>query len=219
MLRLIGIATVLLFAPILARSGEVLDRLAVTVNAHVLLESDIDEELRYECFAAKRPITERSSEQRNAAIGRLIDQELLRSQMRSSDFKAVSVDEVMKALALFRSEYGTSDSWSAALATYELNESKIRSRIETELNQLRLIDLRLRPGIQIDSEAVKTYYEQQFLPKLAAGQHATLQEASAGIRELLVQQHINESLEPWLQSLRAQAKIHRFDDAPGDDPK
>jgi len=48
------------------------------------------------------------------------------------------------------------------------------------------------------------------LPKLPPGQHLSLQEATPTIRELLVQQKMNDSLESWLEALRSQAKIQRF---------
>jgi hypothetical protein len=210
------IAVLVLSAPMLAGSGEVLDRLAATVNGHALLQSDVEEELRYEFFAARRPLSERSPADLKGALDRLIDQDLLREQMQSADFKTVRSEEVTKAFETFKSDYGAGASWPAALAAYGISEGTIRSHVEAELNQLRLIDLRLRPEIQIDPESVRTYYEKQLLPKLPPGQHPSLQEATPNIRELLVQQKMNESLDSWLEALRSQAQIERFGEAAGD---
>jgi hypothetical protein len=209
MLRIL-IAAFVLLAPTVARCGEVLDRMAATVNGRALLESDIEDELRYEFFAAKRPLSEASAEDRNGALDRLIDQELLREQMGSKDFKPVAMEDLTKALQSFKSEYGPASSWATALREYDVTEVAVKDHIETELNQLRLIDLRLRPTIQIDAESVREYYQQQLLPKLSPGQHLSLQEATPTIRELLVQQKMNDSLESWLEALRSQAKIKRF---------
>lgn len=216
MLRIL-IAAFVLLAPTVARCGEVLDRMAATVNGHPLLQSDIEDELRYEFFAAKRPLSEASTEDRNGALDRLIDQELLREQMGSKDFKPVAIEDLTKALQSFKSEYGPASSWATALREYDVTEIDVEHHIETELNQLRLIDLRLRPTIQIDADSIRTYYQQQLLPKLPPGQHLSLQDATPTIRELLVQQKMNESLESWLEALRSQAKIQRF--ATGDQPK
>lgn len=216
MFRII-IAVVVLLAPGLARCGEVLDRIAATVDGHALLQSDVGEELRYEFFAAKRPLSEASAEDQKAALDRLVDQELLREQMHSKDFQPVAVEEVSKAFETFKSDYGAGSTWTAALTHYDVTEADIRGHIETELNQMRLIDLRLRPTIQIDAASIRSYYEQQLLPKLPPGQHLSLQEATPIIRELLAQQKINDSLGSWLESLRSQAKIQRF--AAGDQAK
>lgn len=216
MFRLI-IAAFVLLTPSMARSGEVLDRMAATVNGHALLQSDVEGELRYEFFAAKRPLSEASAEDSNAALDRLVDQELLREQMHAKDFQPVAAEEVAKAFQTFKADYGEGSAWTAALTFYDLTEPDIRGHIETELNQLRLIDLRLRPTIQIDADSIRNYYQQQLLPRLPPGQHLSLQEATPTIRELLIQQKINDSLNSWLQGLRSQAKIKRF--AAGDQAK
>jgi hypothetical protein len=69
----------------------------------------------------------------------------------------------------------------------------------------------LRPSIQVDAESVRNYYEQQVLPKLPPGQHPGLQESTPTIRELLIQQAMNESLNSWLEALRTGARIRIFD--------
>lgn len=204
------IAAFVLLAPGLAGCGEVLDRMAATVNGRPLLQSDVEDELRYEFFASKRPLSEASAEDQKVALDRLVDQELLREQMHSKDFQPVATEEITKAFEAFKSDYGASPEWTAALTHYDVTESDIRSHIETELNQLRLIDLRLRPTVQVDTDSIRNYYQQQLLPKLPPGQHLSLQEATPTIRELLIQQKINDSLESWLESLRSQAKIKRF---------
>ena len=211
------IAAFVLLAPGLAGCGEVLARMAATVNGRALLQSDINGEVRYEFFAAKRPLSEASAEDRKSALDRLVDQELLREQMHSKDFQPVATEEVSKAFETFKSDYGASPEWTAALTHYDVTEAEIRTHIETELNQLRLIDLRLRPTVQVDADSIRSYYQQQLLPKLPPGQHLSLQEATPTIRELLIQQKINDSLESWLESLRSQANIKRF--ATGDQGK
>ncbi len=215
MMRQFLTAALVLTAPMAAHSGEILDRLAATVNGHAVLQSDVDEELRYECFAAKRPLSQITAEDRQAALNRLIDQELLSQQMNSRDFTPTKPEEVEKALHSFQASANEGAEWAAALASYGISESTIRSHVETELNQLRLIDLRLRPSIQIDSDSITTYYQKELLPKLSPGPHSSLQDSTPGIRELLTQQKMNESLESWLEALRSQAQIRRFDNAEG----
>jgi len=213
-----SILAVLLLALPTVRAGEILDRLAATVNGHALLQSDVDEEVRYEFFASKKPLQDLTPRDRTAALDRLIDQELLREQMHSADFTSVKREETDKALETLKAEYANTnkdESWTGALATYGISESIVRSHIETELNQLHLIELRLRPSIQVDSETVNAYYREQVLPKLPPGQHTSLEEAAPTIREILLQQKMNESLESWLQALRSQAQIQRVDAATG----
>jgi len=51
------------------------------------------------------------------------------------------------------------------------------------------------------------YYKKELLPKMPKGQQLSLAEASPKIRELLIQQKMNELLSSWLDSLRSQAQI------------
>lgn len=192
--------------------GETLDRVVAVVNGHALLASDWDEELRYECFMSGRSLHDVAPEDRDKALGRLIDQELLHEQM-SSNFKPASDDEINKELTSLEADYASNHdarSWSAALATYGITQATVRERVALELNQLRLVDARLRPSIQIDAAAVERYYKEQIVPKISGGQQISLQQAEPKIREILLQQKMNELLDSWLESLRSQARIQSF---------
>jgi hypothetical protein len=193
-------------------AGEVLDRVLVKVNDHVLLQSDLEDEVRYECLIAHRSLQEVTPGDRKAALDRLIDQELLRQQMRVGEIKSAGPEEVEKQLAEMRTDYAqnhTQESWNAALSRYNISEDGARAHIRMELDQLRLVDARLRPSIQIDAADVENYYKQQLLPELvrSGAQQVTLAEATGKIRELLTQQKMNQSLSSWLEALHSQAQI------------
>jgi hypothetical protein len=165
---------------------------------------------------SSRPLAEVTSRDRKAALDRLIDQELLREQIRSSDFKPVSAEEIEKQVDSLKAEYARGDesSWSSVLARYGLTEAVARDRISVELNQLRLVDTHLRPLVQIDAAEIETYYKEQIVPKFPAGQAPSLAESRRKIRELLVQQQIDQQLSSWLDTLRSQARITRLVDSP-----
>ena len=191
-------------------AGQLLDRTIATVNGHVLLQTEWDDELRYECFMAKRSLDELTKEDRKTALDRLIDQELLREQMHSAEFELVSSQEIDQQMANLKSQFtgeDPSEAWTRLLSRYGISEKLIRERVELELNQLRLVNARLRPSIQIDASAVENYYKQQMLPKLPPGQQPVLDQVAPQIRELLVQTKMNELLSSWLETLRTQARI------------
>jgi hypothetical protein len=192
------------------RAGEILDQMVATVNGHAILESDWDDELRYECFMSGRSLRDLSAEDRRATFERLIDQELLREQMGATDFKPAGAEEIAKQMEQLKQQYSqehSHESWETGLRSYGIPESQVAAHVGLELNALRLVDARLRPSIQIDTAAEEEYYKKEILPKLSSGEHVSLQEATPKIRELLVQQKMNELLSSWLQSLRAQGQI------------
>ena len=192
------------------RAGEILDRMVATVNGHAILQSDWEDELHYECFMSGRPLRDLTREDRRTVFERLIDQELLRAQMSSSDFKPANNDEIAREIDDLKQHYSQQhggESWSAALSSYGITEAEVAAHVGMEVNSLRLVDARLRPSIQIDAAAIEDYYKKELLPKMSKGQQPSLEEASPKIRELLVQQKMNELLSAWLDSLRSQAQI------------
>jgi len=212
----------LLFAAPALHAGEVLDRIAATVNGHAILQSDWQDEVRYECFASGRSPQDLTVQDRKAALDRLIDQELLREQNGAAEIKPPSQEEIERQLEAMKNDQARnhpSQAWSSVLSTYRLSESGIRNQIALELTQLRLVDAHLRPSIQVDAAAVAAYYHDHLEQQGAAGQQVSLQQAAPGIRELLTQQRMNQLLVSWLEGLRSQAQIRLFvpdtADAPG----
>src|SRR5215470_17283092 len=109
----------LLIAP--AVSADVLDRVVASVNGQVILQTDWDEQVRYEAFMAKRPLASITQVDRQAALDRLIDQELAREQVRPADFTPPTSAEIDKQLEQMKSQFLTEqpgESWNAALANY-----------------------------------------------------------------------------------------------------
>ena len=202
--------TAIVIAVLPLRAGEVLDKLVATVNGHAILQSDWNEDLRYESFMSGRRQNELTSEDRRAAFERLIDQELLREQVSSSDFKPASDEQIAKQVEELKKQYPgehNGRAWSEALATAGLTEEGVSTHVAAELNSLRQVDARFRPSIQIDAAAIQGYYQTVLSPKLPPGQRISLQEATPKIREILIQKRIDELLASWLDTLRSQARI------------
>jgi hypothetical protein len=212
-MRLLGIIVAMCILALRVQAGELLDRIVVTVNGNALLQSDWDGELRYESFMASRPYSKVTPNDRESALNRIIDQELLREQMPPADLKPVNAGEVENQIGLLKAQYEREhegQSWSASLDGYGISEAEIRTHVEVELNQLRIIDLRLRPSVQVDESAVQAYYRKKIASQSAGKPAMTLAEAEPKIREILVQEQMNQLLDSWLESLRTQAKIQRF---------
>lgn len=191
-------------------AGEVLDRLIATVNGHAILQSDWNDELRFECLMSGRSFQDLSGEDRRAAFERLIDQELLREQMGLGDFTAATPEQISTQLENVKRQYQqqhAGETWSAALLRSGLTDKQVSDHVANEFNSLRFVNGHLRSSIQIDAAAIDDYYKNQFLTKLPSGRQMSLQDATPEIREILIQQKMNELLNSWLASLRSQAQI------------
>ena len=74
---------------------------------------------------------------------------------------------------------------------------------------MNFVEVRLRPNVHVQPDEVESYYQNQLLPDMqkTGGVAVTLTEVGPRIRELLVQQRMDELLDPWLHNLRQQAEI------------
>jgi hypothetical protein len=195
-----------------ARAGDVLDRIVATVNNHIILQSEWQDAVRYEAFVDGRSIDQVQAADRKAALDHLIDQELLREQMRSSGYRHASSEEVAKRIQEIRKQYGEAETeagWQAALGRYRLTESELNQRVALQIDLLGLVDARLRPNIVIDSKSIESYYNQELLPQLrqSGAEQVPLAAVTPKIKELLTQQKMNQMLVAWLQDLRAGSEI------------
>jgi peptidyl-prolyl cis-trans isomerase SurA len=194
-------------------ASEVIDRIVATVNGRVILQSDLDEALCYEALLGNRSLAQFSDDDRRAVLDRLIDQELLREQMKSADFRHATDAEVSARIADARKQYpqaASDDSWRSLLARYHVTEKDMFAHVQQQIDVLRLVDARLRPAVQIDAKSIEAYYRDQFVPRLkqSGASDVPLAEVSAKIRELLTQEKVSEMLVSWLQTLRSEGQVH-----------
>jgi SurA N-terminal domain len=195
-----------------ARAGDVLDRIVATVNNHIILQSEWRDEIRYEAFVDGRSLDQVQAGNRKAALDHLIDQELLREQMRSSGFPHASGEEVEKSIQQIRKQYASPENeagWLAALERYGLTEKELKKRVTLQVDLMGLVDSRLRPNVVIDSKSIESYYNQELLPQLrqSGAAQVPLAEVTPKIKELLTQQKMNQMLVAWLQDLRSESRI------------
>ena len=200
-------------------AGPIVDRVVTNVNGHVVLLSDWEEEVAFEAFVDGRTPDSFTPEERKAALDRLIDQELLREQVRPSqpapaDQVAARVAEVRK----LQPDAATDEGWHACLQRFGLTQSSLEKRLSDQIQLMRLVEDRLRPSIQIDQQAVENYYHTQLLPNLKkAGNTAKpLTEVYGRIRTLLAEQKMNELLTGWLASLRSGSHIRTPESSAGE---
>ncbi len=192
-------------------AAAVVDRIVATVNGHVILQSEWDEEIAYESVLSGKPPSAFAEAERKAALDRLIDQELLAEQMPTSSFEPASEAEAAAKVAEARNqnEKAGGSAWAAILTRFHLTEKDLVEHVRGQMDLVRLVDTRLRPAVQIDANSVEAYYREQFVPQLqrAGSAEAALDEVSDKIRDLLTEQKVNELLVSWLHTLRTEGAV------------
>jgi SurA N-terminal domain len=210
MRRAFQLAVVLLLLAAMSRS-EIIDCIVATVNNEPILQSDWDVALRYQAFVDQRALDESPAAAR-AALERLIDQELLRQQIRTFNLQPISPDEVRQHLRDIRQQTpdGATDAgWRAALDRYGLSEAELSARVADQLEITRFVDVRLRPTVRLDRASIEAYYKDKLLPQMkqkGAGE-VPLVQVTRQIEEVLSQERMDTMLSEWLRDLRQQSEI------------
>ena len=193
-----------------AAHGEIIDRVAVTVDRVVITESDLITHLRVAAFLNGAP-AEITPEAKRQAAEQMVEQVLVRREMELSRYPAPSpedveplLDDVLRQRGLDRRKL------QEALAAYRLTEQDLRESLLLQLTLLRFIEYRFRPGVAVPDEEIEDYYRNEFLPEWEQRNDApppALEDVRDDIEEVLIERHVDKALDQWLEQAKNQANI------------
>ena len=201
-------ALLLAFAGTLAGSV-VIDRIAVTVGKHAIKLSDIERDLRVTEFLNREPLN-LSSDARRKAAERLIDQAIIGDEIANGGYaRPTSTDADAFLKGLERDRFAGSDALlRQKLSSYGLTEEQLRAKLLWQLEVLRFIDRRFRPGVLVTDEEVRAYYnEHRNDLKRQYPQTTSFEALEPKIRAALEGERINESFVNWLNRARQRDRI------------
>src|SRR5215472_13132838 len=143
------------FAPVY---GEVIDRIAVTVDKEVITESDLIRDLRIDAFIDRKPV-DTSPDARRSAAQRLVDQILIFREAADSHIDVTSSPDIDKLLQGEKAQFASEDQFRNALAEYHITESDLKEHLSNGWRALRFTDLRFRPDVLISDDDIRQRYE------------------------------------------------------------
>jgi hypothetical protein len=198
----------------------VLDRAVAVVNKHLILASDLDDEIRLSILdpnnASQGELT------RQKALDQLISRALIEQQIRQEDMPALEpppaevnarLHEIRTELPIcVRQDCASGAGWKAFLAAHGLTQQRVEAYFRYRLEILRFIEERFRQGIQISPQQIDTYYHDTLLPQYKSGETVpTLDQVAPRIQEILLQQQVNVLFDNWLTNLRKEGDIEVLD--------
>jgi hypothetical protein len=200
-------------------SPVVLDRTVAVVNKHVILASELDDEMR---LSTLDPNLVGSVLTRQQALEDLISRTLIEQQMRQEDAQAIEPTqaEVDARLLQLRRELpecvhencASDAGWKAFLAANGLAPQHVEAYARYRIEILNFIERRFRQGIQISQEQIAAYYRDTLLPQYKPGESVpTLDQVAPRIQEILLQQQVNQMFDTWLANLRQQGDVEVLD--------
>ena len=195
----------------------VLDRVVAVINGDVILESDVENEMRFAVLQPGRANPAQNTPQN--ALRRLIDRDLILQQMKDTRIvrRQASAEEIQRQIESLRksipecAQYHcvTQAGWNAFLAAHDLTEEQIEARWRQRITILAFIQTRFGAGVRISDADIDQYYRQDLVPEFAKRhlQPPPLESVSARIHGILLQQRVNVLLQDWLQSLKEEGSV------------
>jgi len=199
-----------------AASPVVLDRAVAVVNKHLILASDVVDEIRLSVLDPNSGGHIQLTQQQ--ALEQLISRTLIEQQIRQEDMQAIepSQQEVNARLNQLRSQLpvcvrqncASDAGWNTFLKSHGLTPERVEAYLRYRLEILRFIEQRFRQGIQISEQQIETYYDGTLLPQYAPGESIPpLSQVASRIQEILLEQKVNMLFDNWLNNLRQQGDV------------
>ena len=130
-----------------AATAAVVDRVAVVVGKIVITESEVLQEVRLTAFLNNASL-DLGPEQRRAAAERLVDQQLIRTEMEIGRYPEPSPTEADAVVRKFRQEhYSSIPEFRSALEKYGITEEQLKAHLIWQLGAIHFTDLRFRAGL------------------------------------------------------------------------
>ncbi len=194
----------------LTATAAVIDRVAVVVGKIVILESEVDQEVRLTAFLNGEAVAPNAQARREAAE-RLVDQQLIRNEMQIGHYPEPPAAEKDSVLQKFRKDnYPDTTAYQAALQKYGLTEDQLKQRLVWQLEVLHFTDARFGPGMAgalpaHTTNGKATPNANRTLAAENGGHSTSLSPAQSGADT--PEESVDQQMDSWLKETRAQMRI------------
>lgn len=191
--------------------GQVLDRIAVSVDDRVITLSDVIAEVRLAALLDGAPVAITPETKRKAAE-RLVENLLLLRDMELTRFPLPSDEELEDFLAEIRQARKLDAAgWEAEVRRYQLEPARVREQLRQRLGVLRYIEFRFRPQAQL-SEAELWQRGSSPAQATVSNPERMLEVTRQTAESALLAHRVDELVDAWLKDARQRARI-RFREA------
>ncbi len=180
-------------------NGEIIDRVAIAIGNRTITELQIDEELRITALLNHKPLI-RDQKTRRDAADRLVQQFLIRAEMRVSRYPDPDPGDVRAYLDQVATDFGGVAKLNEQIAQYGLDKDSFMRHLEVQLASLRFIEVRFSQEVSVSDADVQTFIHDE-----------TSQTDMRSARRQLVERRTDEALATWLEEARKQFNIVYLD--------
>lgn len=196
----------LVLLPAVLLHAEFVDGIVATVGRTVITDSMVRRSLRAGALLAREPLDESVSKwEQNRE--RLIEQALVKEEIRISRYGVAQPDEVRSSMEQIRTQFGGKTAFEAKLHEYKLKEADVADNVAWQITFARFIAYRFRPAVQVTDEALRAFYKTWTPP----GPKPSLEDARERVEEEFFAEEASRHLDRWLTDVRQQTRIETLE--------
>ncbi len=184
----------------------VVDGIVATVGRAVITDSAVRRGLRAAALLAREPLRE-TRDKWEEARDRLIEQALVKEEIRISRYPVAQPDEVRNALAQVKQQLGAPEQFARQLREYRLTEADVTENLSWQITFARFITYRFRPSVQVTESVLRQYYD-RWRP---AGEKPAFEDARERLESDYVAEEAAQALERWLREVRPATRIETIE--------
>ena len=180
----------------------VVDGIVATVGKAVITDSMVRRSIRTAALLARAPLEETPENwERNRE--RLIEQALVKEEIRLSRYPVAQPDEIRGAMRQVQEQMGGPAAFGVQLVAYRLTEAEVAENVAWQITFARFITYRFRPSVQVTDAALRAFY-QQWKP---AGVKPPFEDVRDLVETEFIAEESARQLDRWLKEVRQQTRI------------
>ena len=182
---------------------QVVDGILVRIEDDIITLSELHE------LAAYQQLVDGRSQSNEELRSELIEQWVVNNEATTSRFPLPAEAEVDRETQRVGHSFPDAAAYRQRLAAVGLTENALRHIVTRQIYLARYLDYKFRSSIQVDDAAIANYYRDHLVPELQAkGQPVpALEDVGAQIRELLIEQGVNDRTASWFQETKPRLRI------------
>jgi hypothetical protein len=190
-----------------AAGAVIVDRIAVSVGARVITDSEIEQRIRLTAFQnGVKP--DFSAAARRTAAEMLIDGKIVQREMDVGHYPKLAEPQRRQLLIGYaRTNFkGDQAALNGALASMGLTAGDLEDDLARQSDLLTFLSLRFRPAVQVSDGEVRQYFNDRIRPA-KPGEAVSLNDFRASIEQQLASDRADSDLEAWLRDQRRRTRI------------
>jgi hypothetical protein len=186
-----------------AQQAQIVDAIVVRIEDDIITLSELRELAAYQQFLDGR------SQSNEEIRSELIEQWVVNNEATTTGFPLPAQTEVDRELSRVETGFSSPAVYQQRLKAVGLTAEAVRRIITRQIYLARYLDYKFRSSIQVDDVALADYYRDHLVPELhAKGQQAPpLTDVTEQIREVLIEQGVNERTSAWFDETKPRLKI------------